>query len=154
MNGLREKFRNKKGFTLIEMLIVVAIIAILIAISIPMVGSALEGSRHGVDQANIRDAISLGSVEYLTHTDTISKLTDNPTYKYVVDETTHQGKLVDKSDTTNTETAVTCQCTCDGHVTDGLEVTIDKNTGAVTPNWTTDNTATGIKHGMTKTTSP
>ena len=45
MNGLREKFRNKKGFTLVEMLIVVAIIAILVAVSIPMIGSALEGAR-------------------------------------------------------------------------------------------------------------
>lgn len=46
MNGLREKFRNKKGFTLIEMLIVVAIIAILVAVSIPLVSNALDKARH------------------------------------------------------------------------------------------------------------
>ena len=54
MNGLREKFRNKKGFTLIEMLIVVAIIAILIAVSIPLVNSALERAREATDAANER----------------------------------------------------------------------------------------------------
>lgn len=54
MNGLREKFRNKKGFTLVEMLIVVAIIAILVAISIPMIGSALEQARLATDAANER----------------------------------------------------------------------------------------------------
>lgn len=56
MNGLREKFRNKKGFTLIEMLIVVAIVAILIAISIPLIGNALEKARDATDQANERAA--------------------------------------------------------------------------------------------------
>lgn len=54
MNGLREKFRNKKGFTLIEMLIVVAIIAILVAVSIPLVGSALDKAREATDAANER----------------------------------------------------------------------------------------------------
>lgn len=54
MKGLREKFRNKKGFTLVEMLIVVAIIAILIAVSIPLVGSALEKARNATDAANER----------------------------------------------------------------------------------------------------
>ena len=48
------------------MLIVVAIIAILIAVSIPLISSALEKARHAVDDANRRDAIALGTVKYLT----------------------------------------------------------------------------------------
>lgn len=54
MKNLKEKLRKNGGFTLVEMLIVVAIIAILIAISIPMVGNALERSREATDAANER----------------------------------------------------------------------------------------------------
>ena len=38
---LRKKMKRSGGFTLIEMLIVVAIIAILVIVSIPMVSSSL-----------------------------------------------------------------------------------------------------------------
>lgn len=54
MKNLKAKLRKNGGFTLIEMLIVVAIIAILIAISIPLVGQALEKSREATDAANER----------------------------------------------------------------------------------------------------
>lgn len=69
MNGLREKFRNKKGFTLVEMLIVVAIIAILIMVSIPMVNSALESAREAVDAANERNARAVATIAYMSATE-------------------------------------------------------------------------------------
>ena len=48
--------KNKKGITLAELLIVVAIIAVLVAISIPIFTSQLEKSREATDLANIRAA--------------------------------------------------------------------------------------------------
>ncbi len=45
---------NKKGFTLAELLIVVAIIAVLVAISIPVFSAQLEKAREATDEANIR----------------------------------------------------------------------------------------------------
>jgi type IV pilus assembly protein PilA len=48
--------KNKKGFTLAELLIVVAIIAVLVAIAIPVFTSQLEKSRESTDAANIRNA--------------------------------------------------------------------------------------------------
>lgn len=46
--------RDKQGFTLAELLVVVAIIAVLVAIAIPIFTSQLEKSREATDAANIR----------------------------------------------------------------------------------------------------
>ena len=51
-----QKKNNKKGFTLAELLIVVAIIAVLVAIAIPVFSAQLEKSREATDLANIRSA--------------------------------------------------------------------------------------------------
>ena len=51
-----KKMMNKKGFTLMEMLIVVAIIAVLVAIAIPTFNGALTKSKEAADVANIRAA--------------------------------------------------------------------------------------------------
>ena len=48
------KKNNNKGFTLAELLIVVAIIAVLVAIAIPVFTSQLEKSRESVDASDIR----------------------------------------------------------------------------------------------------
>lgn len=46
--------KNTKGFTLAEVLIVVAIIAVLVAISIPIFTSQLHKARVATDWANVR----------------------------------------------------------------------------------------------------
>lgn len=57
---------NKKGFTLAELLIVVAIIGILVAISIPIFTTQLEKSREATDVANLRSAYAAGQVAAMT----------------------------------------------------------------------------------------
>ncbi len=61
----------KKGFTLAELLIVVTIISVLVALSIPIFSSQLEKSRRAVDMANARNIIAAlstsmndGSIEF------------------------------------------------------------------------------------------
>ena len=57
MNKLMTKVRkNKKGFTLAELLVVVAIIGVLVAVSIPVFGNALEKANNARDLANVRAA--------------------------------------------------------------------------------------------------
>ncbi|MFN2925317.1 prepilin-type N-terminal cleavage/methylation domain-containing protein [Lachnospiraceae bacterium YH-ros2228] len=48
--------KNKKGFTLAELLIVVAIIGVLVAISIPIFNNQLRKARLATNQANARAA--------------------------------------------------------------------------------------------------
>ena len=57
---------NKKGFTLAELLIVVAIIAVLVAIAIPIFTSQLEKAREATDAANIRAAYAEVQAAVLT----------------------------------------------------------------------------------------
>ena len=89
--------KNEKGFTLAELLIVVAIIGVLVAISIPIFTAQLGKAREGADLANIRAAYAEASVNAL----------DSSTY---VGEVTTDAKMqstgaIEKIDTTNSSMA-------------------------------------------------
>ena len=58
--------KNNKGFTLAELLIVVAIIAVLVAIAIPVFTSQLEKSRDSVSVSNMRAAYAEAATAMLT----------------------------------------------------------------------------------------
>ena len=82
--------RGKNGFTLAELLIVVAIIAVLVAISIPIFTSQLKKARLAVDHSAIRDAYALvqiannlAEVEIDGVTKTFDKLDDELEYGHM-----------------------------------------------------------------------
>ena len=83
------KMKNSKGFTLMEMLIVVAIIAILVAIMIPVMTTQLERARETTDLANLRAAYAEASVTALTEdkegTATVSMTQHGTGFDYVKD---------------------------------------------------------------------
>lgn len=95
---IRKLTKNKKGFTLAELLIVVAIIGVLVAISIPIFTSQLEKSREAVDMANLRNAYAECSTAVLTGEDTsgataqgkIGVLTKNSDGSYQIEVTATQ----------------------------------------------------------------
>ena len=63
---LHKPARRIAGFTLAELLIVVAIIAVLVGIAIPVFLSQLEKSRQAVDQSTMRQAKSAMTVGLMT----------------------------------------------------------------------------------------
>ena len=60
-----KKKLNKKGFTLAELLIVVAIIGVLVAIAIPVFSGQLNKAKDQADRANLRSAYAEAVADYL-----------------------------------------------------------------------------------------
>ena len=96
-----KKLNNKKGFTLMEMLIVVAIIAILVAIAIPTFAGALNKANAATDLANIRSGYASAQITAMTE-----NVTADTTYYLQKDgtvATTTTNAYVCKGDSTNVE---------------------------------------------------
>lgn len=95
MKSLLKKVRkDKKGFTLAELLVVVAIIGVLVAISIPIFTSQLEKAREATDAANIRAAYAEVAAAQLTGATadegSVTVTGANGVYTYTAEVTAHQ----------------------------------------------------------------
>ena len=68
MFRLMEKARkNRKGFTLVELMVVVVIIGILVAIAIPIFNNVQQNAREKAHDANVRTLMGAGTM-YVTST--------------------------------------------------------------------------------------
>ncbi len=76
------KNRIKDGFTLGELLIVVAIIGVLVAISIPVFSGQLEKAREATDLANVRSAYAEVMADAITENKAEGSTFDDTTDRY------------------------------------------------------------------------
>ena len=80
--------KNNKGFTLAELLIVVAIIAVLVAIAIPVFTNQLEKSREATDEANTRSLYAETAAAVLSEDTTATTTLKDATLSVSKDATT------------------------------------------------------------------
>ena len=57
---------NKKGFTLIEMLVVIAIIAVLVSIIVPAIGNSTTKAKAATDAANLRSVMAEAQINIVS----------------------------------------------------------------------------------------
>ena len=69
--------KNRKGFTLIEMLVVIAIIAILVAVVIPVMGNSTQKARAATDAANLRAVYAELNIHVLNGDKTVQEVIDS-----------------------------------------------------------------------------
>lgn len=69
--------RSKKGFTLIEMLAVIAIIAVLVAIIVPAIGNSTLKAKAAADAANLRSILSMLNIGVVNGDQTVAEIVDN-----------------------------------------------------------------------------
>lgn len=77
-----KKFTNKKGFTIVELVIVIAVIAILAAVLIPTFSSVIEKANLSSAQQKARNALTVVIAETTTAEATVT----NADYGFLVDE--------------------------------------------------------------------
>lgn len=80
------KYKSKNGFTLSELLIVVAIIAVLVAVAVPVFISQLNKSRLAADHAMMRNAyaiVQMANIQEEIEIDGVTKSFDQITDKTV-----------------------------------------------------------------------
>ena len=79
---LKKLMKKEEGFTLAELLIVVAIIAVLVAIAIPIFTTQLEKSKETTDIANLRSAYAAATVAAMTGKVGTDNIDESATYWY------------------------------------------------------------------------
>lgn len=123
------KKSGKKGFTLAELLIVVAIIGVLVGISIPIFTTQLQKSRVATNQANARAAKAAAVSAVLGEDITFDATSGLAYFNYDVEKAT--GSIGSKTNTVSCGTDITGwdkdTAQCGSKVATGWTIEINKD---------------------------
>lgn len=149
---MRRKMRSQPGFTLMEVLVVVALIVILIAISIPAVMGVLNNARHKTDAKYERAAKALATGLLQTNSLPRGEGNTSTTLQYLYDP--ESGKLVlwasGAMDLTPYPPYGQCRKTEHDHAGKRLWVQVNIVTGQIDICWTEKLTETSTPEWDTK----
>lgn len=131
---MQRKICRAYGFTLVELLIVVAIIAILAAMAIPAYAAQMESSREAVDDANLRSAVSMATTDYLVEWATDPAFIGGPLTFNLVKAGTDNGMIV-QPDPTGGTTADHIEPQAKVHNGQHIEVVVTDGGVVVSADW-------------------
>jgi len=92
---MRKMMNNKKGFTLIELIVVIAIIAILAAVAVPKLSGFQDNAKEKRDISNIKLLNNLSQIYNAEEGDYFDTNPDNDYAKYI-DELIAEDYLTDE----------------------------------------------------------
>ena len=74
-----KRIAARRGFTLVEMLVVIAIIAVLVSVLIPTATAAMDKAKAATDAANLRSVLGQADILLLSNSDddVLEQLKDN-----------------------------------------------------------------------------
>lgn len=85
LERMKKKINNEKGFTLVELLAVIAILGIILAIAVPSVGEVISNSEEKAHEANVELLENAARLAYLSEED--------PKESYTLEELVTSGYL-------------------------------------------------------------
>ncbi|MEK4228870.1 prepilin-type N-terminal cleavage/methylation domain-containing protein [Solibacillus sp. FSL H8-0538] len=71
-NQMKNRIKNEKGLTLIELLAVIVILAIVAAIAIPAIGNIIDNSRIKAAKSDVVNVISAANIYFTENSDAVS----------------------------------------------------------------------------------
>lgn len=99
MAKIMSKLRNKRGFTLIELIVVLAVLAIIMAIAVPRFGGVREQAKVDADMATLASIAKLAEFEFVRlNTSTDEEALSDETIKSLIKNNFGDGKIFQSED--------------------------------------------------------